>query len=374
MIEDGETPQRIARLTPLRDVLARIDAHVKPVEVRTVELAGAAGRILAHDIVVDRPIPHAALALRDGWAVPSDLTADAGPYAPAPVPAAVRIDVGELLPSGADAVAPLDSVIVREGQAQAVAPVAPGDGVLLAGADAAGGAVLIPAGRRLSALRSTLLAALGVERVAIRAPRLLVVRARARGERTIEAAVACIGDAVAREGGTAAVGDADEAVHRALTQADAEAVIVVGGTGCGRKDSAVSSAAAVGEVVAHGIGLIPAETAAFAKVGARPVLLLPGRLDGALAAWHMLGRPLLARLAASTDPPALRAATLARKISSVAGLAELVAVRCEGRFATPIASGYVPLTALAQADGWIFIPPESEGFQADSEVMIRPWP
>jgi molybdopterin molybdotransferase len=49
-------------------------------------------------------------------------------------------------------------------------------------------------------------------------------------------------------------------------------------------------------------------------------------------------------------------------------------VRCEDRFATPIASGYVPMTALAQADGWIFIPPESEGFQADSEVVIRPWP
>ena len=374
MIEDGETPQRIARLTPLRDVLARIDAHVKPVEVRTVELAAAAGRILAHDIVVDRPVPPAALALRDGWAVRSDLTADAGPYAPAPVPAAVRIDVGEPLPSDADAVAYFDAVIVRDGQAQALSPVAPGDGVLPAGADASGGAVLIPAGRRLSALRSALLVALGVERVAIRAPRLRIARARARGERMIEAAVAWIADAVAREGGTAAVGDADETLHRALTQADAEAVIVVGGTGCGRNDSAVVSAAAVGEVVAHGIGLIPAETAAFAMVGARTALLLPGRLDGALAAWHMLGRALLARLAASTEPPSRYVARLTRKISSVAGLAELVAVRCEDRSATPIAFGYVPMTALAQANGWIFIPPESEGLQADSEVMIRPWP
>ena len=374
MIEDGETPQRITRLTPLRDVLARIDAYVKPAEVRTVELAAAAGRILAHDIVVDRPVPPAALALRDGWAVRSDLTADAGPYAPAPVPSAVRIDVGEPLPSDADAVASFDAVIVRDGQAQALSPVAPGEGVLPAGADAAGGAVLIPAGRRLSALRSALLAALGVERVAIRAPRLRIARARARGERMIEAAVALIADAVAREGGTAAVGDADETLHRALTQADAEAVIVVGGTGAGRNDSAVVSAAAVGEVVAHGIGLIPAETAAFAMVGARPVLLLPGRLDGALAAWHVLGRALLARLAASAEPPSRCAARLTRKISSVAGLAELVAVRCEGRFATPIASGYVPMTALAQANGWIFIQPESEGLQADSEVMIRPWP
>ena len=374
MIEDGESPQRIARLTPLRDVLARIDAHVKPAEVRTVELAAAAGRILAHDIVVDRPVPPAALALRDGWAVRSDLTADAGPYAPAPVSVAVRIDVGEPLPSDADAVAPFDAVIVRGGQARALALVAPGEGVLPAGADAAGGAGLIPAGRRLSALRSALLAAMDVERVAIRAPRLRIARARARGDRMIDAVVAWITHTITCEGGTAMDGDANETLHHALTQADAEAVIVVGGTGCGSNDSAVASAAAVGEIVVHGIGLIPAETAAFAMVATRPILLLPGRLDGALAAWHMLGRALLACLAASAEPPALRAARLTRKISSVAGLAELVAVRYEDRSATPIASGYVPMTALAQANGWIFIEPESEGFQADSEVMIRPWP
>jgi molybdopterin biosynthesis enzyme len=373
-MEDGVTPQRIARLTPLGDVLARIDDHVKPVEARTVGYAAAAGQILARHIVVDWPVPPAALALRDGWAVRSDLTGDAGPYAPAPLPAAARIDVGEPLPSGADAVASFDAVMVREGQAQAVAPVAPGEGVLPAGADAAGGAVLIPAGRRLSGLRSALLAALGVERVAIRAPRVRVARARARNDRMIDAAIACIADAVAGEGGTAAVGDVDETLDRALTQGDADALVVVGGTGCGRNDSAVASAGAIGELVAHGIGLIPAETAAFAMVATRPILLLPGRLDGALAAWHMLGRALLARLAGSNEPTDVRAATLTRKISSAAGLAELVAVRCEGRSATPIASGYVPMTAIAQANGWIFIPPESEGFQADSEVMIRPWP
>src|SRR5271166_3375280 len=80
---DNEAPQRIVRLTPLADVLARIDALVKPVDVHAaVELAAAHDRTLSHDIVIERPIPAAALALRDGWAVQSDLTADAGAYAP----------------------------------------------------------------------------------------------------------------------------------------------------------------------------------------------------------------------------------------------------------------------------------------------------
>ncbi len=123
--------------------------------------------------------PRSALALRDGWAVASDLTTDAGAYAPAPLPAAVRVDVGEPLPPGADAVAPLDAVTIRNGAAQALAPVGPGDGVLPAGADVARGATLLAAGRRLGRVQVALLAAAGVTGVRIREPRLRLVRARA---------------------------------------------------------------------------------------------------------------------------------------------------------------------------------------------------
>jgi molybdopterin biosynthesis enzyme len=70
----------------------------------------------------------------------------------------------------------------------------------------------------------------------------------------------------------------------------------------------------------------------------------------------------------------MRTMKLTQKLSSTVGLAELVPVRCEGLLVTPLASGYLPLSALAQADGWIFIKPESEGYPAGAEVMVRPWP
>jgi molybdopterin biosynthesis enzyme len=375
MLGEFETPQRIVRLAPLDDVLARINALVKPVAARgTAELTAALGRTLADDIVIEAPIPRAALALRDGWALKSDLTTDAGPYAPAPIRTAIRIDTGEPLPSDADAVAAFDAVAIRNDEAQALSPVAPGEGVLPAGADAARGATLIPAGRRLSRLHVALLATVGIRSARIREPRLRLARARTRPDTMIDAAVACIAHAIRSGGGLAVVSDRNEALEHALTQADVDAVVVVGGSGCGRNDAAVTMLASVGEVEVHGIGLIPGETAAFGTVGTCPVLVLPGRLDAALAAWHMLGRAMLARLAAGTEPPCLRAAKLTRKVSSSAGLAELVPVRCEGSLATPIASAYVPIAALAQANGWIFITSESEGFQAHSEVMIRPWP
>src|ERR1700746_3849640 len=104
---DVRTPlQRIERLTPLTDVLTAIDRQVTPIAPTEVDLASALGRVLAHDIDADQR-PSAALALRDGYALRSEETTDAGSYAPAPLSLAVRVEVGERVPRGTDAVAPL---------------------------------------------------------------------------------------------------------------------------------------------------------------------------------------------------------------------------------------------------------------------------
>jgi molybdopterin molybdotransferase len=375
MVTDTPAPQRIARLTPLGDLLVRIDALVKPVAPRGADLSAARGHILAENVVIRAPLPASALALRDGWAVRSDLTTDAGGYAPAPLPAAVRIDVGEPLPAEADAVAPLDAVMVRGGQAQALAPVGPGEGVLPAGADLAGGAPLLQAGRRLGRGPLALLAAARVDIVQVRAPRLRILRVRPGGDAIIDAIAEYIADAIQAGGGIAVVHEPDAAsLESGLTDAAVDAAILIGGTGSGRNDASVRSLAGVGEVVAHGVALLPGETTAFGMVGSRPVLALPGRLDAALAAWHMLGRAILAQLAGSLEPPYMRSMKLTQKLSSTVGLAELVPVRCEGLLVTPLASGYLPFSALAQANGWIFIKPESEGYPSGAEVVVRPWP
>jgi molybdopterin biosynthesis enzyme len=107
----------------------------------------------------------------------------------------------------------------------------------------------------------------------------------------------------------------------------------------------------------------------------RPVLLLPGRLDAAIAGWLSVGLPLINRLSGSREAPEpVRMAPLARKVASPIGLVEIVPVRLTGGHAEPIASGYWSLAPLAASDGWILVPANSEGLPAGSEVMIRPWP
>ena len=49
-------------------------------------------------------------------------------------------------------------------------------------------------------------------------------------------------------------------------------------------------------------------------------------------------------------------------------------MRRRGTQVEPLAARYLPLSAMAHADGWILIPPESEGHPAGTTVALRPWP
>ena len=67
-------------------------------------------------------------------------------------------------------------------------------------------------------------------------------------------------------------------------------------------------------------------------------------------------------------------ARLSRKVTSAIGIAEMIPVRRDGGEVEPLASGYLPLQALARADGWILVAADSEGHPAGTVVSVRPLP
>ena len=370
MVADSEI-QRIARLTLLADVLASFDLSVGPVEPREEAVTKALGLTLAASAVIAAGHPKAALALRDGYAVRSDATLDASSYAPAPLsPAPTRVEMGDTMPAGADAVAALDAVQMRGAEIQALAAVAPGEGVLAPNADATADLQLRLAGARLRRIDVALLTALGVERVLVRQPRVRVVQAGASD--IIRGAATLIASAVASESGITVTDNST--LEAALNDASADMIVAIGGTGSGRNDDSVRTLARAGTVQFHGIGITPGETTALGFVGARPVLLLPGRIDAALAGWLTVGRRMLARRAFRLIEEQPFAAELARKIASPLGLAEVVAVRRRLGKVEPVAQGYLSMQALAHAEGWILVPADSEGYAPGARVVVRPWP
>src|SRR5215475_6995335 len=340
MVDPQASPQRIQRLTPLADALACIDRLVAPVAPKMIAAKRALGRTLAADVTITHAQPAAALALRDGFAVRADATLDASAYAPVLIEGAM-VDVGDPLPAGTDTVAPPEAVELRGGSAHAVAALAPGDGVLPDGADMAEGAVR-PAGARLRGSDLAALAMLGVELVRVREPRLRVVPVRPPGDRVIDGVADLLVRDVLVHGRAFSQPCDNRGLDGALDPIGEDAMIVVGGSGSGRRDRSVHTLAHRGSVAFHGVGVSPGETAAFGMIGQRPD--------------HAEGRGLLARLCARDEEERGKPVMLTRKISSTLGLAELVPVRCEADGAAPLASGYLSPQSLAQADGYVVVP------------------
>lgn len=366
--------QRITRLTRLADVLALVSTSVAAVAPRSAALAGALNRILAEDVIAKGDQPAEPRALRDGYAVRVEDVADAGPYAAMPLAhAPVRVDVGEALPPNTDTVVPLDAIRHQGTRFEAVAPATIGDGVLPRGADLRAGDVIAGAGWRLNDFNLAMLAMAGHTHVPVREPRIRLVKARAAADPVLDAAGDLLARALTARG--CAVQRSAGDLADALADAAIDAVIAVGGTGAGRNDASVRTLNQHGRVIAHGIAISPGETAAFGMSGDRPVLLLPGRVDAAVAGWLTIGVSLIDRLSGSTDvADPFTKAVLARKVASPIGLVEVVPVRLVGGQAEPIASGYWSLAPLAATDGWILVPANSEGLPVGSEVVIRPWP
>lgn len=365
--------------TSLTDAWAWIDAHAShPLNAVTAPVGpGLAGRVLAADVVAAAPVPPQPVAASDGIAVAAGETLGAGGYNPVPLMRALPVSAGGPLPPWADAVLPYEGVERLGPLVSALMPAPPGDGVEPAGAWAAAGAVMLPAGRVLRPADLGLLAALGRAAVAVvRRPRVRVVLAGGPRGGGAEVLGTLLPPLVARDGGEAAVCgplpvDGAE-LGAALAAPGADVVLVAGRSGVGPDDAAPVALAAAGRVDHHGIALRPGGSAGLGESGGVPVILLPGEPGACLATYDVLGSRLVRRLAGLPwhAPYGVGRAVTARKLVSEIGFADLYRVRRDGDGRlVPVASAAIGgLAAQAAADGAVLIPADSEGIPAGAEV------
>ena len=359
-------------LTPLDAAVAMLLDGVEPVAPITLALADALHCIAAEmpPLVVYPPRDTASV---DGYALCARDLVGASSYSPLPLTAEpVWVEAGAVIPDGCDCVLDSDSVDVSGPLPQVVAEAIPGQGVRRAGSDIAAGRLVVEAGRRVLSRDLLVARAAGLERLNVRRPRLRVVNvpggsvtadliaesARAVGAETVSA--------------TAAARDA-ASIGAALDAGSCDLLLIVGGTGVGRTDAAVTALASRGEVLAHGMALQPGRTAAIGRIGKTPVVALPGASDQALAAWWTLALPVLDRLSGHRRRETVNL-PLARKIASQVGIAEIVLVERKQDMWSALSIGDLSLEAIARAEAWLMISGGSEGFAAGSPVdayMLR---
>ncbi|MFN4002990.1 gephyrin-like molybdotransferase Glp [Microcella sp.] len=381
--------------------VAALLAGLRSTATETVALDAALGRRLSDPVHSAVALPPFRNAQMDGIAVrATDLTGGRGlpvvgtiPAAPGAVAplapgTAVRIMTGAPVPEGADAVVPIERVVMTATDAGETAAVAAamqaGAFIREAGGDLPAGGEVLAAGTVLASRHLAALAAAGHDRVRV-ARRIRIAVISTGAELAPPGATLAPGQifdangpalaAAARAAGCAVMlqertNDDPDEFARVLAQAAASADIVVTAGGISQGAFEV-----VREVLEpHGawvgsLALQPGGPQATARVAGVPVLCFPGNPVSAQLSFELFLAPALRELA-GLPARTTESRRLTVDLDSVADRVQLVRARADDRGGiTPVAGpGSHLVVAMAHADRVIVVPAEATHLPAGSEV------
>lgn len=417
-----------ARRTSVVEVWAWLEQQVCRLKGEIVPLAESAGRVLSQPIVSGRDVPPFARAMMDGYAVRAADTLGASAYNPYRLPLAgeswpgrpfahplpegqaVQIMTGAPLPVGADAVLPAEMAELEGTTVLVLGEVSPGKHVSSIGEDIAQGMEVLSAGRVLRPQDVGLLASLGLHQVeVVRRPR---VRILVTGNELLPAGTPwrpyhlydsngpMLQALVRRDGGLPTsphmVPDEPEALLTALRSEDefpmspsppsdpsapaprprpqkADLILISGGSSVGKEDYVPCLLAEHGKLVFHGLAMRPSSPAGVGLWEDRLVFLLPGNPVSCLCAYDFFAARAIRALGGRSMDWSYRRirVPLNRKVSSVIGRFDYLRVRLvEGKAEPLTISGASILSSTTLADGFVLIPPESEGYPAGTLVEV----
>ncbi len=398
------------RLTPVEQALSTYLEYLHPTSSEEVDLGEARGRVLAEDVISPIDVPPFHRAAFDGYAVRSSDTFGASASNPVVLKVvgrlrpgdeseievnegeAVEIATGAYLPEGADAVVPLEFSRRSGDHVEVIRQVPPGANVDRKGSDVMRGQTVLTEGTVIGPFEMLLLASLNVTRV--RVFRKPVVSIISTGSELVElgselgrgkivnsnryALESLISDlAVPRYLGIARddEGELGEMVKRGL---DGDLIVTIAGTSVGERDLVPTIVRSLGgEILFHGLSIMPGKPTLLALIDETPLIGLPGSPVAAMVAAIEVLLPVLARLSGVNGVlqwPRVRA-RLDRRIASRPGVRHYVRVKLRREngllMATPVrVSGSGIISSLTQADGFVIVPEDVEGYEAGAEVDV----
>ncbi|KYH26368.1 molybdopterin biosynthesis protein MoeA [Halalkalicoccus paucihalophilus] len=382
-------------------------------DTEEVPLREARRRVLAERVDATLDVPGFDRASMDGYAVRARDTFGAGEADPAFLElagavhageepdvrieegTAAEISTGAVMPEGADAVVMVERTDERDG-GEAVeirTSLAPGDHVMLAGADVAAGERALGPGIRLTSREIGLLSALGVDEVPVRAkPRVGIVSTgdelvrpgeelhSERGQ-IYDVNSYTIATAVEEAGGEAVLyphaGDDYDEMERILTEAAAECDLVLssGSTSASAVDVIYRVIEERGELLLHGVAIKPGKPMLVGEFPDSAYVGLPGYPVSALMIFRHFVAGAIRRAAGVPEPPtATVGAEMAIEERYGEGRTRLMPVGLVGNggrpLAYPVDKGSGATTSLVEADGIVEVDPDTAYLGAGESVTV----
>lgn len=397
--------KRYLKKTPLEQARELFLACVDGTRLEDEEVAvgEALHRITSEPVFARISSPHYHGSAMDGICVRAEDTFGATEFAPRrlrpltdrtiPDGCFAYLDTGQPLPSWANAVIMIERVRELDGGAVSIdAAATPWQNVRLVGEDVVATELLLPRNHRLRPYDLGAALAAGHTTVRVKArPRVAIIPTgdeitgpgeTARPGEIIDFNSTVLGAMVTESGGSpvisAAVPDDPTLLKQALRDAlrDHHLVALIAGSSAGEHDFTAEVIDDEGDLLVHGIEVMPGKPAVLGVVAGKPVIGVPGYPVSAIVVAREILQPALQRLqeAGFAPPPAVRAVA-PRKIPSRLGLEEFVRVtlgRVEDRLmAVPLARGAGVISTMVRADGFLRIPGTVEGINAGEEVDIE---
>jgi molybdopterin molybdotransferase/putative molybdopterin biosynthesis protein len=397
--------KRYLKKTPLTEARDLFLSAVDPTALATEEIVidDALDRITAEPVFAKISSPHYHASAMDGICVRAEDTFGATEFIGKKLTLIdpeergrdtfKYVDTGNALPGWANAVIMIEKVHQLDGETVEIfESVAPWNHVRLVGEDVVATELLLPRAHRLRPYDLGALLAAGHTTVRVKArPRVGIIPTGDEliqpGEEATPGAVIDFNSTVlaafVREwGGTPVkyprakddVGVLKSALQLALDECDL--VTIIAGSSAGEHDLTSDIVADAGELLAHGIDVMPGKPAVLGCAAGKPVLGVPGYPVSAIVIAREILRPALEkflRIAAPTHPTVR--AIVPKKIASHLGLEEFIRVTLgrvgEKLVAVPLARGAGVITTMVHADGLMRIPSLVEGLNAGEEAEVE---
>ncbi|MDG6912465.1 MAG: molybdopterin molybdotransferase MoeA [Nitrososphaerota archaeon] len=389
----------------LEDVLALTTGARRTDVVRARE---AYGRVSAEDVRSPSDVPPSTISRMDGFALRSADTTRASQASPAVLkvvddvalgeqPKAkirpgetARVATGSFTPDGTDAVVPVEEVSVRGDILEVTRPAERGSHCFATGADVQKGSTVVRRGSRLRAQDVGLAITLGIRKIEVyQRPRVAILATGSEltdsdleGRKTrnshgpffamVAKAAGCevIDLGIARDKREEIL----EKLRKGVSSADL--VLTTGGTSMGPFDL-------VDDVVRrlkpsalyHGIKMDRGRVTGVAVVRGKPVVMMPGPIQGALNAFILFALPVIQKLSMVGDETIKARARLTRrwearrKFSDFTKVVYLNLTEGEGGLkAEPLSAETESMSLLVRSTAVTVVPEEVRSMEAGQEV------
>ena len=382
---------RYLKVLPLDEVLALLSHEFTCIpSTETVLLEAASGRITARPIFGTYSVPEIHLAAMDGIAIVSADTNSASEQHPVTLGRAARVNTGNVVPPGYDAVIMIEDVWEADGNYTIRKSAGPWQHVRPAGEDLAESEMVMPSRHLIRPHETGALATYGItqiEGITVRigliptGSELVAPGTRPAPGQVVESntmmAKAMLESVGARCTRYPFVEDKPEKIRDAIIKAckDNDIVIVSAGSSAGTKDYTADVIAGLGEVLVHGIATKPGKPAIIGKVDKKPVFGLPGYPLSALTVIREIILPFLRNYGLFVPEPQVVRAGITSAIPKEIGSDEFVLCtlgKVGKRWTvSPQSKGAGGQRSAVRANAYLRVPRESEGFNTGDTVDAR---